>query len=154
MNKNQICNINVSQSIQLFDVKLRNSTLNNETGRCMFHITRWVRNKHHFQDSFDATLLHRDELLTEQEHWHHCVAVSSESVLLSTVPIVVTEALILFEAMYRMRRSQLEGIKYTTGYSSTRSIDLIEIRLNEDTGCIFLCDFMQEIITSEVSDNA
>ena len=101
MNKNQICNINASQAIHLFDVQMRFSTLNKESGRCEFHITHWY-NKHHFQDSFDVTLLHRDEILAEEAPWHYCVAVSSESVILSTTPIVVTEALMMFEAMYRM----------------------------------------------------
>ena len=49
MNKNQICNINASQAIHLFDVQMRFSTLNKESGRCEFHITHWY-NKHHFQD--------------------------------------------------------------------------------------------------------
>lgn len=152
MNKNQICNINTSQAIPLFDVQMRVRTLDKETGRCEFHITRWY-NKHHFHDSFDVTLLHREEVLAEEAPWNYCVAVSSESVLLSTVPIAVTEALMIFEAMYRMRRAHLEGVKYTTGYGSDKPINLIEVRLSEDTGCMFLCSFMQEIITSEVKDN-
>lgn len=153
MNKNQICNINTSQTIHLFDVQMRVSTLNKESGRCEFHITRWMSNKHHFQDSFDVTLLHRDEVLAEENPWNYCVAVSPESVLLSTTPIVITEALIIFEAMYRMRRAHLEGVKYTTGYGSDQPINLIEVRLSEDTGCVFLCNFLQEIITSEVKTN-
>lgn len=149
MNKNQICNINTSQSIHLFDVQMRVSTLNKESGRCEFHITRWY-NKPAFNDFFDVTLLHRDQVMTEEAPWHHCVAVSPESVLLSTTPIVVTEALMMFEAMYRMRRAHLEGVKYTMGYGSDQPINLIEVRLSEDTGCVFLCNFLQEIITSEV----
>lgn len=152
MNKNQICNINTSQTIHLFDVQMRVRTLDKETGRCEFHITRKY-NKPAFNDFFDVTLLHRDQVMAEEAPWHHCVAVSPESVILSTTPIAVTEALMMFEAMYRMRRAHLEGVKYTTGYGSDKPINLIEVRLSEDTGCMFLCSYMQEIITSEVKTN-
>lgn len=135
-------------SILLFDVflSLTEEDSITATGRTVFVVKNCIGK----DDSYRVVLLHRDEVSTERSSWNYCVAVTPDSVLLSDQLMSVVESMMLFEAMYRIRQNAIEGTKYIR--KSNAKLTNIEIRLSETHGCIYMCDYDQEVISEEIPD--
>ena len=79
------------------------------------------------------------------EHMSYSLRISSETIILSTQPLALTEALVINEAGYRLFMGREEGYLYSSDESAP-VLHAIDINLCEKTGGIVLTDVNKNIL--------
>lgn len=137
--------INPASSIPLWDVMPHGMYLQKEHPfdpeklEATFRVVSRVRGQ---EGGFIVVMCDRED--AHNYDWQYMVAVTPETVLLSNFHVTVFEGLILYEAMQKQYHSYVGRTQFRLPSPRANGkksfLPIIEIRLDQNTGMIYMCD--------------